>query len=724
MKGSWRNRPIGSWFSRLWRPWVSINPFRGRGRSINEPRPVGIRDLVASPDQVRARPERRWMVIGGFFLLLFALLMFRLFTLQVLSYKASVAAVQSNSLRVSTIPAPRGLILDRSGHPLVANVTTVEIRLSRAEATLNPTIKGALASLTGLSVKMINSDLSNVQYDPYQPAPIMNNAPATVVEYIKLHPKEFPGVSVLNVATRSYPLGGDVGSQILGYVGPITATGNPPTFPAGYRADSVIGKTGIESFYEKYLRGHDGTSTLEVDAFGNVVRSAQTTPPTVGDSVVLNIDAGLQKALDGYLAKDILAVRRTVDPRSGRRPAAPNGAAIVMDVTNGDVLAMSSYPSYNLTSFVNGLSNSLFQRLLKVGAFNNYAIQGLYTPGSTFKLISATAQLQTGILSPNALVNDTGVFKVPGCSQGSQCLFHDDETAGSGEINLSTALTRSSDYYFYNLGYLFWSQTGKYGQTPIQNVGTKYGLDQYSQIDLPNEGQGRVDSPAVRKLLHAQAPKAFPHVTWYTGDNLEMAFGQGTTAVTPIEMANAYATFANGGTLYAPEVAAAVVDAHGKVVVHYAPRVLGHVNLPANIRNPILQGLTGVVENPAGTAYYPFHQYINFSLANFPIAGKTGTASNAPGLEPNSWFVGFGPTYKPKYVVLCVIGQGGYGANGAAPVVAQAFNYLVVHPVKAVDLRPKLNLPASTATSTSTTKGPSGTPTTLPSTTTSTKKSG
>ena len=699
MKRTWRNRPTGSWFSRLWRPWVSLHPLRGRGRSINEPKPVGIRDLVASPDQVRARPERRWLVIGGFFLLLLGLLVFRLFTLQILNYQTSVATVQSNSLRVSTIPAPRGLILDRTGHPMVANVTTVEIRLSRAEATLYPTIKGALASLTGLSVKQINADLANVQYDPYQPAPIMTNAPPTAVEFIRLHPKEFPGVSVLNVATRSYPLGGSVGSQILGYVGPITATGNPPTVPAGYRADSTIGKTGIEQFYEKYLRGRDGTSTLEVDAFGNVLGAVHTTPPTVGDSVVLNIDAGLQKALDGYLASDILAVRQSIDPRSGKRPPAPNGAAVVLDPNTGDVLALASYPSYNLTSFVNGLSNSLFHRLLSEGAFNNFAIQGLYTPGSTFKLISATAQLQTGVLSSTALVDDTGTFKVPGCLQGYHgCLFHDDETAGAGLINLPTAITRSSDYYFYNLGYLFWSQTGKYGETPIQNVATQYGLDQYSQIDLPNEGQGRVDSPAVRKYLHAQAPKAFPNVSWYTGDNLEMAFGQGTTAVTPLEMANAYATFANGGTRYAPEVAAAVVDAHGKVIVRYAPRVLGHVHLPANIRGPILEGLTGVVENPAGTAYYTFHQIVNFSLTKFPIAGKTGTASNAPGQEPNSWFVGFGPTYKPKYVVLCAIGQGGYGANGAAPVVAETFNYLVAHPIKPVNLKAQLALPSSLPT--------------------------
>jgi len=688
MKGSWRDRPTGSWFSRLWRPWVSLHPFRGRGRTINEPKPVGIRDLVASPDEVRSRPERRWLVIGGFFLVLFSLLVVRLFFLQIVNYQSSVAAEQSNSYRVSTIPATRGVIDDRTGHPLVANITTTEIRLSRAEASLHPTIKGALASLTGLSVAQINADLNNVQYDPYQPAPIMANAPANVVEFIKLHPVEFPGVSVLDVSRRSYPNGGDVAAQVLGYVGPITGAEIAANPNQGYRTDSTIGKTGIESFYEHFLRGKDGTSTLEVSANNAILGAVHTTQPQVGDTVVLNIDEGLQRALDGYLASDILAVRKSVDPVSGKRPAALNGAAIVLDPNNGAVLAMSSYPSFNLNSFVNGLSNATFQQLLKEGAFNNYAIQGLYTPGSTFKLITATAALQTGIFPAYKVIDDTGTFKVPGCLQGGHgCVFHDDDNSAAGPVDLPLAITVSSDYYFYNLGYLFWSQQSHYGETPIQNVATKYGLDQYTNIDLPNEAVGRVDSPQVRQALHAAAPQAFPNVAWYTGDNIEMAFGQGTTAITPIALANAYATFANGGTLYEPEVAAAVVNAHGKVVIRYQPRVLGHVHLPPSIRNPILQGLEGVVSNPRGTGYYTFHSITNFSLTNFPIAGKTGTASNQHGQEPNSLFVGFGPTTHPKYVVICVIAQGGYGADAAAPVVAEAFNYLVAHPVKPVSFK-------------------------------------
>lgn len=654
---------------------------------------------MASPDEVRIRPERRWRVIGGFFLLLFLVLVGRLFTLQVLDYKSSVQSVNANSLRVTTIPASRGLILDRNGRPLVTNITTTEIRLSRAEAALFPPIKGALASLTGLSVAQINSDLNNLQYDPYQPAPILSNAPTSEVDFIKLHPSEFPGVSVLDVSTRSYPNGGDVAAQVLGYVGPITQAEITADPNAGYQTDSTIGKTGVESFYERYLRGHDGTSTLEVNAFGSILGSVRTTAPTVGDSVVLNIDTGLQAALDGYLSSDILKVRQSVDAKTGKHPPAINGAALVLDPSSGAVLAMSSYPSFNLNTFVGGLSNSVFHQLLSEGAFNNYAIQGIYTPGSTFKMISATAQLQTGVFPASQYVDDTGTFKVPGCLQGYHgCLFHDDEASGSGMINLPTALTVSSDYYFYNLGYLFWAQQSRYGQTPIQNVASEYGLDSLTNVDLPYENQGRVDSPVVRKELHAAAPKSFPNFSWYTGDNIEMAFGQGTTAITPIELANAYATFANGGTRYEPEVAAAVINAHNQVVVRYQPRVLGHVSLPPGVRDPILQGLEGVVENPRGTAYGTFHSIVNFSLASFPIAGKTGTASNAPGLEPNSWFVGFGPVGKPRYVVLCVVAEGGYGADAAAPVVAETFNYLVAHPIRPVSLRPRLGLPATTTT--------------------------
>ncbi len=711
MRRSWRERPTGSIFSRLWRPWESLNPFRRRGRVINARRPVGIRNLVTAPEEVRARPERRWRIIGGFFLLLLVVLLARLFALQVLDVRTAVATVDANSLRVSPIPAPRGLIVSRSGQALVANRVTTEVELSRAEASLDPAIKGSLSALTGVSVKAINAALSNPQYDPYQPAPILLDAPARIVEYLKLHSSEFPGISIVNVATRTYPAGGNVAPPVLGYVGPITGAEIAAHPNQGYQTTSQIGKTGIEAFYEQYLRGRDGKRTVEVDAFGNVLATARVTPPVAGDTVQLNIDLPLQEALQGFLANQILTDRKTYDPVSHRYPQAPNGAAVVLDPNTGAVLAMASYPAYNLNSFTHGLSEKTYASLARTGAFNNYAIQGLYTPGSTFKLFTATAMMQTGILSPTTLINDTGIYKVPGCLQGYHgCVFHDAETYGNGLVNLPLALTVSSDYYFYNLGYLFWAHQRRYGQTAIQNVARQYGAGQYTNIDLPNEVSGRVDSPAVRKILHREAPKAFPNVAWYTGDNIEMAFGQGATALTPIELADAYATFANGGTRYAPEVAAAIRTPTGRIILRYRPRVLGHVNLPPRVRDPILQGLIGVIANPRGTGYYAFQHDATFSISQYVLAGKTGTASNAPGLEPNSLFVAFGPVGHPRYVVACVIGEGGYGANAAAPVVAETFSFLFAHPVGALFTGSRL--PGTTSTTTPV--APSTTSTTTP----------
>ncbi len=628
----------------------------------------------------------RWRYIGMFFFALLVVVIIRLFFLQVVEHAAAVITVEQNSLRVSTIPASRGQIRDRNGYVLVGNRTTIQLQVSKVRAALDPSIKGALSALTGLPLGEIESRLNNRHYEPYQPVPILTSTPPAIIQYVRQHPELFPGVSLVTAASRLYPLGGGIAPHVLGYVGIIQTPelqGHPNQ---GYTINSQFGQTGLEQFYETYLRGRDGHEDLRVNAAGTVLGTSHVVQPRVGDTLVLNIDAGLQRALDRALSDGIVRVRTHVDPRSGKFPPAPYGAAMVMDVRTGAVLAMSSFPGFNLNDFVGTVSNSKFQAIERVGALNNYAIQGLFTPGSTFKMISATAELQTNVMSANQYVNDTGKFTVPGCLQGNHgCVFHDDEASGSGQVNLPLALTKSSDYYFYNLGYLFWAHTGRYGKTPIQDVAAQYGLGQYSLIDLPYENVGRVDSPTVRQQLFAEAPKAFPNHNWYTGDNIEMAFGQGATAITPISLLDAYATFANGGTRYAPQIAAGVIGANGRLVQRYGPRVLGHVALPGRVRNPILQGLEGVVSNIDGTGYFPFHQFARFNLASYPIAGKTGTASNAPGEEPNSWFVGFGPATHPKYAVICVIAKGGYGADGAAPVVAQAFNYLVNHPIGPVD---------------------------------------
>jgi len=663
---------------------------RQRPERINERQGMSLPNPLAAPEEVGSRPDVRLWVVGGLFLLLFVFMGVRLAFLQLVDHAAYAQTVATNTLRTVDVPAPRGQILDRSGHVLVSNTVHEQLVLARLQAQSVPGLIGRVAALAGVTPAAVIADINNPHYNPYQPVPILADTPTAVIVYLEEHPSLFPGVEVQTLTQRSYPAGGDLAPHVLGYTGLISAqqlaTSN------GLIPTSIVGKTGIEEFYDSFLRGVDGTKQIEVDASGNPIGTVSNVPAKVGDTVVLNIDAHLQSYVDQALAADIYRVRTTLDRRSGKYPPAINGAAVVLDPRNGHVLAMASFPTYSLNEWVGGISQVNYNQLLATGAMNNYAIQGLYTPGSTFKLFSATAALKDHIINPYQYVNDTGRFVVPGCLEGAHgCVFRDDELTGLGYVDLPLALTESSDYYFYNLGYLAWNAYTNnprypYGAQPIQDIAAAYGLDSPTGVDLTGETVGRVDSPTVRKALYKASPKGFPNYQWYTGDNVEMAFGQGSTAVTPIALANAYATFANGGTRYQPEVAAALVAPTGKPLVIYGPKVAGHVGLPPAVRNPILQGLLGVINDPHGTAYGTFHSYATFNMNAFPIAGKTGTASNAPGLEPNSWFVGFGPVGAPRYVVLCVVGQGGYGANAAAPVVAQTFNYLVSHPLAGLHL--------------------------------------
>ena len=690
-----------------------------RSRRVSQPRMrerrgVSIADIVPSPDERQSRPELRLVVIGGIFLLLFSLMVLRLFSLQVVNAKSFQRAATQNAVRLVPLPAPRGLITDRSGTVLAGNQVNQEIVLSRIEASQHPSVIGQVAALVGKTPDQISTILNDPRYDPYQPAPVLSDAPDSTIQFLEQHQGEFPGVSVQSTTTRIYPQGGDSATHVLGYVGAISAAELKAHPKAGYSQASSFGQSGIENSYQAALRGVPGYQAIAVNARGEVAGVVSQHPPTPGNTVVLNIDIGLQKALSQNLANQIAVDRQTPDPRSGRLPPAPNGAALVMDPHTGAILAMASYPTYDLNAWLGGITQSQLAQISSSGALNNYAIQGLYTPGSTFKMITATAALQTGLINANYSVYDSGTFKVPGCTGGAGggCIFHDDETNGAGAVNLPTALTVSSDYYFYNLGYLFAVQQSKFGQTPIQDIASKYGIGQTTGIDLPGESNGRVDSQATRVKLHAAAPTAFPHTTWYVGDNVEMAFGQGATVITPLEMGIAYSTLLNGGTRYAPQVAAGIVSPDGKLLHVNEPRVMGHVPLTPTITAPIIQGLEGVVQSQGGTAFGTFQQYAQFSEADFPVGGKTGTASNAPGLEPNSWFVGFGPGADPKYVVVCVIDQGGYGANAAAPVVAQTFNYLVKNPIGPVVFPTSSHPASSTAPTTVPVAPPTSTTTT------------
>ncbi len=642
--------------------------------------------LRTSPSSAEANPLVRLKVLGAVGLVIFAVLVLRLWSLQILDQKNYASAASASETRVVAVPAPRGLILDRRGEVLVGNVARYEMTLSLEQAHVDPQVVPAVAALLKVSPQQVSRTLTDSPLPPFQPTPIATALTPTELQYFEEHASEFPGVQISTVVNRSYPAGGAVAPNVLGYVGSISAAQLAANLNAGYSPVSQVGKAGVESYYEPFLRGRNGTETLVVDPSGTVLGVQAQHAPTPGSTLVLNLDASLQVEAERDLAAQIALDRQTIDARSGRYPPAPNGAVVVLDPRSGAVLALASYPGYNLNEWVGGISEANYQALESSGALTDYSVDGQFTPGSTFKMITAVAALRDGLIGANTYVSDPGSFTVPNCVGGAGCTFHDDETQGNGDVNLTSALTKSSDVYFYNLGYLFWAQQDRYGKEPIQKLASAFGLDGTTGIDLSDETYSRVDSPSLRAKEHAQYPKAYPEGNWYTGDNIEMAFGQGGTVLTPLGLANAYATFANGGTRFVPEVAAGVVGAKGQVLERYLPKVAAQVPLPPAVRNPILAGLEGVVQSPEGTAYGAFKANATYPMAALPVAGKTGTASNQPGLEPNSWFVGFAPANAPRYVVLCVIDQGGYGAMAAAPVVAKLFTYLYHHPVAPAQL--------------------------------------
>ena len=241
-------------------------------------------------------------------------------------------------------------------------------------------------------------------------------------------------------------------------------------------------------------------------------------------------------------------------------------------------------------------------------------------------------------------IDDRGFYQIqPPCS--GQCLYYNNQNEkGQGPINVATALTVSDDVFFYTLGADYWYDSAAYGQTPIQDVAEQYGLGRLTGIDLPNEYSGQVDSPGLRRTQHSQAPQAFPSTYYGIADNIEMAFGQGETLVTPLQEAVAYGTFATGGTRYAPQVVNAVISPTGKIVKQFKPRVMGHVFLPPDTYAQILGGLEGAIYDTNGTAYATFQGY-----SGMPLAGKTGTAteSSNTNVQPTAWFVAFGPTSAP-----------------------------------------------------------------------------
>jgi penicillin-binding protein 2 len=337
---------------------------------------------------------------------------------------------------------------------------------------------------------------------------------------------------------------------------------------------------------------------------------------------------------------------------------------------------MASFPTYDPSEFVNGISVARFQQLQDPASsypLNNRAIQGEYAPGSTFKMVTSLAALGREVIAPGSTINDTGSFSVG----NPPTVFRNAFGLSHGPVNLNKALTVSSDVYFYQLGEKLDTPRKPY---PIQDMARSLGFGKETGIELPFEATGRVPDPDVKKRLHDANPDAFPEGTWYTGDSINLSVGQGDLVVTPMQLTNAYAAFANGGTVWAPRLGGAVRDPVRNASVPIEPHQIAKAELRPADREAVLQGLAGVVASTDGTAAPVF---VGFPLNTFQVAGKTGTAEVA-GKQETALFVGFGPIEAPRYVVTAVLEEAGLGSQAAAPVVRQIFDGLTGNPLRPI----------------------------------------
>ena len=667
-------------------PHLGRRDLQSRLRRLRAPRPTGALRPVQSmrtgrrsgafDEQRGARIGLRLKVGAVTVLVLFGLLAAKLYSLQIVNGSQLNGIARQIALKDVEVPAMRGEIFARSGGSagvLAGNHSEWVISISKQNAQQNPQVIGALAALLpGETVSSINLELASLQYQTYQPIPIATEVSPATVLYVQEHPALFPGVIANQAYVRTYPYDG-LAAQTLGYVGDINLKELTALQGQGYTAQSQIGQSGLESQYESKLHGAAGIQQIEVGPAGNAVSTVSRTPAIPGDNLYLNMDLGLEQATASALANQLSSLRT-----GANAVAADFGAAVVLNAQTGAVLAMASEPTYNNNEWIPYMSQKNYSTLLNETGrpLNNYSIVGPEAPGSTFKLATATAALNDGLITGSTLYDDTGTFTIG--KPPNLKVLHNAGGEVLGVINVTLAIGESSDVFFYNLGARFCQQNVGC-PTQIQQYAAKYGFGLDPGIDLPGASAGQVDSPQLRTLLHQLNPAAYPNSTYYQGDNVETAFGQGETLATPLQLAEAYSTFANGGTRYAPQMVAAFVSPSG-TVTRVLPKVLGHVSLPASTYLPMLQGFEDATQYAKGTGYGAF---TGFNFKSWNVAGKTGTATSTGLIQPTSWFVAFGGPRNspPKYVVAVEVDQGGYGAAASAPVVRKIFDYLYLHKI-------------------------------------------
>lgn len=597
-------------------------------------------------------------VIGALFM--------RLWNMQVISSSSYTEQAEKNRTRSISTHAARGRILDRNGAVLVGNrpslVVLAEQSVLEDEAELH-----ILAALIGIPKAVLRLKIEDSSQGLQRGRVIAVDVSRRVVSFINAHPSLFDGVSIEARSQRSYPLGSLAG-QVLGYTGVITSEqlkasqDNQDEGKITYEPGDVVGQSGIEASYENVLQGIKGEQVVFVDADGNIVNHSSSVEAQSGSDVVLTLDADIQKVAEDSLSSTIKRLQEH------GKPDCFGGCAIAMDVTNGEIIAMASAPSFSPNVFVGGISSDDWDILSSKSSHNpllNRGIGGQYPSASTIKPLSALAALNEGIATPQSSYMCTGYWTGFGAAFGQYCWLH----TGHGPMTLQTGITHSCDVVFYEVGKGFFYSSNKDG---LQQMFKKWGLGSKSQIDLPGELQGRIPDEAWKREYFASYPDDAK--AWQGGDNTNLAIGQGDLLVTPLQMLCVYAGIANRGSIPQPHLMKSIKStSNSGSIIDYKCSTRISVDEKDEYMDLIQRGLYGVIYEESQA------QASHFTNMKEKVAGKTGTAETSHE-TPTGWFIAYAPYDKPRYVVASVLENSGFGSDGAMYVVRDILGALYHEP--------------------------------------------
>lgn len=556
--------------------------------------------------------------------LVIAVLIGRAAYLQIYQGEYYAGLADGNRIRIVPSMAPRGTFYDRNGELLVTNRPGFSVSLLPLTAPISDDVIDRLSDLLKVPTDEIKTKIAG--HSGFNPIRIKTDVTPDIVSIIEEQKSQYPGVVIEVTPIRDYILKQE-GAHTFGYVSEINDTELEKMKDEGYKSGDIIGKFGLEKVYDKELRGENGGQQVEVDVSGKPVQILGRKEPIPGDDLELTIDINLQQAAEKAVDEQLTQI------------GAHAAAAVVMNPQTGEILAMVSRPAFDPNLFAHGISSKDWNQLNNnpYHPMDNKTITGEYPPGSTFKIVTGTAALTEGVVTPDEQIFDSGHhWIIPKGNADGEAL---------GWLNFRTALAHSDNVYFYEMG-------NRLGIDRLEKYARMFGLGAKTGIDLPYEATGLVANRRYKE-------KNFDDGEWYLSETFDAAIGQGFNLVTPLQAAMVMGEIAADGKRYKPHVVNRIIAPDGSVVKDFQPELLSQLDVPEEDIKLVQDGLHDVTKY--GTAASSFRGF------TVDIAGKTGTAENSQGRD-HGWFVAYGPFDNPNIVVAVIVENGGYGSQSAVPI--------------------------------------------------------